>query len=61
MTDKQPHIEVERDTSMRWWEINIWLEDESNYCQVFVQDDGSIVFKSKEQIEAAVRQEVTGA
>ncbi len=42
--DKKPNIEIEADESMQRWEINIWLADESAYCQVFVTYDGEITF-----------------
>ena len=57
---KTPHIEI--DSSMPdVWEINIWLADESNYCQLYVYaSDGRIEFKSKETIEKRMLAQVRG-
>ena len=53
---KPPKIQVERDASLKCYEVNIWLEDESNYCQVLMFDDGTFLYKGKQAIDDSVRQ-----
>ncbi len=45
---------VERDAASRCYEVNLYTEDESRYCQVFFHDDGRIEFVSQEQLASTM-------